>query len=196
MPRRALPNRQQYTITAGGRRIRLARGNVFPTKTEAKRAANDLRVMDGATGLRVRALKEREGVLVNAKPMSCEWGQCGRRATRMLPGPGKIHVCARCYQDALREDRRSSLRNSHDQRPRPYAVVSVTKSGALSKSTHPRDSRFVTIDEAQDALRRIERLNPGKTFVLGECNERGTVLGEVRVSASNSSKCGCTGISR
>ncbi len=52
---------QQYTITEGGRRARLAGGNVFSSKTEAHDAARFLRRTEGGD-YKVRALKPGEGV--------------------------------------------------------------------------------------------------------------------------------------
>lgn len=58
--RRSCRNPQAYTITEGGRRVRMAGGNVFPTKREAQVAAGLLHTIEGGY-YRVRALKSGEG---------------------------------------------------------------------------------------------------------------------------------------
>lgn len=52
---------QRYTVTEGGRRVRLAGGNVFPSKGEAQDAVRFLRATDGGE-YRVRPLKPGESV--------------------------------------------------------------------------------------------------------------------------------------
>ncbi len=52
---------QRYTVTEGGRRVRLAGGNVFPSKGEAQEAVRFLRATDGGE-YRVRAIKPGESV--------------------------------------------------------------------------------------------------------------------------------------
>jgi hypothetical protein len=52
---------QRYTVTEGGRRVRLAGGNVFPSKGEAQRAVQFLRATEGGD-YRVRAIKPGESV--------------------------------------------------------------------------------------------------------------------------------------
>jgi hypothetical protein len=53
---------QNFTITSGGRRIRVAGGNVFPSKRDALAAAAYLRATDGGD-YRVRALKPGDSVV-------------------------------------------------------------------------------------------------------------------------------------
>lgn len=52
---------QRYTVTEGGRRVRLAGGNVFPSKVDAQRAVQFLRATEGGD-YRVRAIKPGESV--------------------------------------------------------------------------------------------------------------------------------------
>ncbi len=52
---------QRYTVTEGGRRVRLAGGNVFPSRGEAQEAVRFLRATDGGE-YRVRPLKPGEHV--------------------------------------------------------------------------------------------------------------------------------------
>ncbi len=53
---------QNFTITSGGRRIRVAGGNVFPSKRDALAAAAYLRATDGGD-YRVRAIKPGDSVV-------------------------------------------------------------------------------------------------------------------------------------
>ena len=78
---------QRYTVTEGGRRVRLAGGNVFPSKGEAQRAVQFLRATEGGD-YRVRAIKPGESVgrvaAVNGKKSACSRKKRGATGVRRV----------------------------------------------------------------------------------------------------------------
>lgn len=109
--RRSARNPQRFTITSGGRRVRVSGGNTFATRAGALDAARYLRSEDGGD-YRVRPLKAGESTraaVANGRvcsvPASGKCEACReRRATRVLPGAGAPHVCDGCYRVMIRED--------------------------------------------------------------------------------------------
>lgn len=166
--RRSVRNPQRYTVTAGGRRIRLAGGNTFASRTEADAAARYLRSEDGGD-YRVRPLKATEARVAVANgrhyvvPVGGKCEACRlRRATRVLPGAGAPHVCDDCYRAMLREDEharrsssngreatRTSCRNGGDVY---YDVVDVSTEEGW---------RYIVMGKA--------KYNPLKNFAVVEC---------------------------
>lgn len=160
--RRSARNPQRFTVTSGGRRIRLAGGNAFASRRDAASAARHLRIEHGGI-YRVRALKAGEATraaVANGRERSVPvGGKCEacreRRAARVLPGAGAPHVCEGCYRVMLREDehaRRSSCNG------RPKSTSRGKKRGATGVRRSMKNGTpllgSLTIDAVEELSRK------------------------------------------